>query len=54
MFKFVVLVAQRRAAGIDALLGLLAHALAHFLAQVLDVVTRNDNLNAMHELGLRL
>ncbi|MGA8366384.1 MAG: hypothetical protein WB716_03650 [Candidatus Acidiferrales bacterium] len=36
------------------MLGLLAHALADLFAQVLDVVARNDNLNAVDQFGLGL
>ncbi len=53
MFELVVSIAQRWPARVDALFGLLAHSLADFLAQVLDVVSGDHNLNAMHELGLR-
>ena len=53
VFELVVSIAQRWPARVDALFGLLAHSLADFLAQVLDVVSGDHNLNAMHELGLR-
>ncbi|MFZ0639485.1 MAG: hypothetical protein WAM59_07305 [Candidatus Acidiferrales bacterium] len=52
VFELVVAIAEGWAAGISALFGFLAHALAHFLAQVLDVVPGDHHLNAMHELGL--
>ncbi|MGB9069888.1 MAG: hypothetical protein WCC21_15065 [Candidatus Acidiferrales bacterium] len=54
MFELVVSIAQGWPARVDALLGLLAHSLANFFPQVLDVVPGNDNLNAVHQLGLRL
>ena len=51
-----VAIAERRLGRPDALLGLLLHALAGFLGQVVDVVLRHQHLDAVHELfrGSRL
>jgi hypothetical protein len=51
-----VAIAERRLGRPDALLGLLLHALACFLGQVVDVVLRHQHLDAVHELfrGARL
>ena len=51
-----VAIAERRLGRPDALLGLLLHALAGFLGQIVDVVLRHQHLDAVHELfrGARL
>src|SRR5262249_62010329 len=51
--QFVVSVAERWPARVDALRCLFAHALAYFIPQVLDVVPCDDKLNAVNEFGLR-
>ena len=48
-----VAVAERALGRPDALLGLLLHALARFLGQVVDVVLRHKHLDAVHELFRR-
>jgi hypothetical protein len=48
-----IAVAERRFGWPDALLGLLAHALAGLLRQVVDVVLRHQYLDAVHELFRR-
>src|ERR1700758_3569755 len=50
--QFVVSVSQRWPTRVDTLRGLFAHPLAHFVPQVLDVVSGDYKLNAVNELGL--
>src|SRR5215471_15012839 len=51
---FVVAVPEGCAAWVNALRGLFLHAFFDFLAQVLNVITGNEKLEAMHQFGLRL
>src|SRR5215469_15982431 len=50
--QFVVSVSQRWPARVDTLRRLFAHSLAHFVPQVLDVVSCDDKLNSVYEFRL--
>ncbi|MGB9405138.1 MAG: hypothetical protein WCA98_16495 [Candidatus Acidiferrales bacterium] len=53
VLKFVVLVTQRRAAGIDPLFRLLPHSFFDLFPEVLDEISRDYDLDSVHKLGLR-
>src|ERR1700758_3005085 len=50
--QFVVSVSQRWPARVDTLRRFFAHALAHFVPQVLDVVSGDYKLNSVYEFRL--
>src|SRR5260370_4699317 len=53
VFQDVVAVTKRRATWIDSLFGLFPHSLLHFLAQILNIVSSDHNLDTVNKFCLR-